>query len=67
MVVTYEQIKQIEAEDKKEVKENGSLSPNLELTEDKAVYHTSWYSMTGLSWGNGHGDFPQNHSLLPRR
>ena len=41
MVVTYEQIKQIEAEDKKEVKENGSLSPNLELTEDKAVYHTS--------------------------
>ena len=36
-----ERDKKEEAEDKKEVKENGSLSPDLELTEDKAVYHTS--------------------------
>lgn len=36
-----ERDKNEEAEDKKEVKENDSLSPNLELTEDKAVYHTS--------------------------
>ena len=36
-----ERDKKKEAEDKKEVKENGSLSPDLELTDDKAVYHTS--------------------------
>jgi len=36
-----ERDKKEEAEDKKEVKENGTLSPDLELTDEKAVYHTS--------------------------
>jgi hypothetical protein len=36
-----ERDKKDEAEDKKEVKENDSLSPDLELTDEKAVYHIS--------------------------